>query len=44
MLKNSDPKNPQMAKLKRAIGDPKAAEKMLNNPDTARIIKNLGNK
>jgi hypothetical protein len=41
-IKNSNPTNPQMAKLKQAVSDPKAAEKILKDPAAAKMLKKLG--
>jgi hypothetical protein len=40
-IKNSNPANPQMAKLKQAVSDPKAAEKLLKDPTAAELLKKL---
>ncbi|MCD8095634.1 MAG: hypothetical protein LUE12_05845 [Ruminococcus sp.] len=37
----SDSSNPQLQKLKQAANDPNAAQKLLNDPKTAAVLKKL---
>lgn len=40
-IKNSNPTDPSMAKFKQMISDPKAAEKLMKDPNAAEILKKL---
>jgi hypothetical protein len=40
-IMQSNTNNPQTERLKKAISDPKAAEKIMRNPETAELLKKL---